>query len=150
VRGQRIGGFSLIEVLVTMLLLAIGMLGLASLQASTLRNGHSSYLRSQATIQAYDMADRIRANAQAVTAGDYDAIAGTPVDPGCLTAGCTPAEMAQYDAFEWNTTNAALLPQGAGTVAGAGAGSVFTISITWNEVEAGQAVAKVFATEFEP
>ena len=55
-------GFTLIEVLISMLILAVGLLGLAGLQATGLRNNLSAYNRSQATQLAYDMADRMRAN----------------------------------------------------------------------------------------
>jgi len=55
-------GFTLIEVLVSMIVLAIGLLGLAGLQMSSLRNNLSAYHRSQATQLAYDMADRMRTN----------------------------------------------------------------------------------------
>ena len=55
-------GFTLIEVLIAMLVLAVGLLGLAALQASSLRNAQSAYNRSLATELAYDLADRMRAN----------------------------------------------------------------------------------------
>ncbi len=55
-------GFTLIEVLIAMLVLAVGLLGLAGLQATSLRNNQSAYNRSQATQLAYDLADRMRAN----------------------------------------------------------------------------------------
>jgi type IV pilus assembly protein PilV len=55
-------GFTLIEVLVTLFILAIGLLGLAGLLFEGMRNNQGSYLRTQASIMAYDMADRMRAN----------------------------------------------------------------------------------------
>ncbi|HZE18056.1 MAG TPA: type IV pilus modification protein PilV, partial [Mycobacterium sp.] len=55
-------GVGLMEVLITVLVLSIGLLGLAGLQATGLRNNHGSLLRTQATMLAADMADRIRAN----------------------------------------------------------------------------------------
>ena len=58
----RQAGFSLIEVLVTMVVLSIGLLGVAGMQASGLRNNHAVYTKTQATNLAMDMAERIRAN----------------------------------------------------------------------------------------
>jgi type IV pilus modification protein PilV len=64
--GQH--GFTLVEVLVTVVILAVGLLGLAGLQAVSMRNNHSAYERTQAVQLAYDMADRVRANTPAVPA----------------------------------------------------------------------------------
>ena len=60
-------GFTLIEVLIAMLVLAVSLLGLAGLQATSLRNNQSAYNRSQATQLAYDLADRMRANAAGIS-----------------------------------------------------------------------------------
>jgi len=61
-RTRRAGGFSLIEVLVAMLVLAIGLLGLAALQAQGLRFNGEAFVRTQATVLAGDLIDRIRAD----------------------------------------------------------------------------------------
>ncbi len=55
-------GFSLLEVLVGLIILAVGLLGLAGLQMKSLKQNNEAYLRSQATLQAYDILERIRAN----------------------------------------------------------------------------------------
>ena len=59
---RRESGFSLIEVLVALLVLSIGLLGLAALQAQGLRFNHDAYVRTQATNLAYDIVDRMRVN----------------------------------------------------------------------------------------
>lgn len=130
------GGFTLLEVLIAVVVLSIGLLGLAGLQAAGLRNNQGAYLRTIATQQAYDMADRMRANPTAVTGGSYDGISGTGSDPGCITAGCTPAQMAQYDVYEWNTTNQNALPTGKGTVTRVAANR-FTITVMWDDARTG-------------
>ena len=76
-------GFTLLEVLVAVLVLAIGLLGLAGLQATSLRVNQSASMRSQATNLAYDMADRIRANRGAALAGSYDSQALATTPPAC-------------------------------------------------------------------
>lgn len=59
----KMNGFTLIEVLVAMVVLAVGLLGLASLQALALKDNQDAYFRSQANFLIYEMSDRIRANA---------------------------------------------------------------------------------------
>lgn len=126
-------GFSMLEVLVAIVVISFGLLGLAGLQAVGLKNNQTAYLRSLATQQAYDMADRMRANMPGVVAGSYDNIAtGAGSDPGCISSGCSMAQLAQYDRYAWNTANSALLPGGSGTVVGSRT-TFFTITVNWTE-----------------
>lgn len=122
-------GFTLIEVLIAMVVLAIGLLGLAGLQATSLRNNQSAYNRSQATQLAYDIADRMRAN----VAGKTTYTTGTATTTAtCLTtAGCTKEEMAENDLKEWNDAIIATLPSGTGTIT-ISAG-IYTITINWDD-----------------
>lgn len=68
--GQR--GSTLLEVLVSIVIIAFGLLGLAGLQATSVKSNLSAYQRSQATLLAYDLADRMRASRDNALAGDYD------------------------------------------------------------------------------
>jgi type IV pilus assembly protein PilV len=125
-------GFSMLEVLIAILVISFGLLGLAGLQALGLKNNQTAYLRSLATQQAYDMADRMRANMKGVAAGSYNSIpAGAGSDPGCITSNCSTAQMATNDRYEWNSANAALLPGGAGSVYRANADCT-TLDVTSN------------------
>jgi type IV pilus assembly protein PilV len=72
------GGFTLVEVLVAVLVLAVGLLGLAGLQLASMKSNHSAYRRSQATIAAYDLLDRMRANP-----GEFVGRTFTYADDGC-------------------------------------------------------------------
>jgi type IV pilus assembly protein PilV len=72
VGSRRQRGLSLIEVLIAMLILAIGLLGIAAMQAITLRNSLSAFDRTQAVVLSYAMLDRMRANAAAARAGNYN------------------------------------------------------------------------------
>ncbi|ODU13883.1 MAG: type IV pilus modification protein PilV [Thiobacillus sp. SCN 64-35] len=126
-------GFTLLEILIAIVVLSLGMLGLAGLQAATLRNNQIAYYRAIAVQQTYDMADRIRANQAGVAAGAYDNLtAVTPADPDCVANVCTPANMAVADHSQWNTNNARMLPGGSGTVTTVGGGA-FDIAVNWNE-----------------
>lgn len=154
--GHRLGGFTLLEVLIAIVVLSIGLLGLAGLQAAGLRNNNSAYMRTIATQQVHDIADRMRANPSGVRAGDYDNITNViPADPGCLVAGCSPSQMATYDAFNWNTMNSNLLPLGTGTVTRIPnplgvdpATNRFTITIAWDDNRMG-AVNATFSMDLE-
>ena len=115
-------GFSLIEVLISIFVLSVGLLGAAGLQLSSLQQQQSAYLRSQATVIAYDMVDRMRANAVGLSAGDYNNPTAT-YNSGCTTTtGCTTSQMAAHDFYEWagngatENSIAKLLPNGVGVV----------------------------------
>ncbi|MBW8312602.1 MAG: type IV pilus modification protein PilV [Rhizobium sp.] len=71
-RATRQSGASLLEVLVSVLILAIGLLGIAALQSITLKNTQSSSERTAAIIQSYAMFDMMRANRDAARAGNYN------------------------------------------------------------------------------
>lgn len=126
-------GASLIEILVTLFVLAIGLLGIFALQIQSLKLNQDGYMHSVATIQAYSMLDRIRANRTGASAGSYDGATGIPSDPGCTT--CSPTQLAQQDIRQWNQLNAQLLPSGQGTIARSS--NTYTITIMWDEMRTG-------------
>lgn len=135
-------GFTLLEILIAVVVLSIGLLGIAGLQAVGQQSNHSAYLRSQATALAYDMIDRMRANNAGVASGDYDTIdttANTYTDPGCASATCSSAQMAQYDMYDWQQELANQLPTGNGKVSGAGSGTMFTVTVMWDDDRNGSA-----------
>jgi len=115
-------GASLIEVLVTMVILAIGLLGLAALQASNMRNAQNAYYRSQATILASNILDRMRVNRAA--AADY------VVAVGSTTAAGSNA-IAVADVSAWKTALANELPDGEGSLAVSG--NLVTVHVEWDD-----------------
>ncbi len=141
-------GFTLIEVMIAVLVLSIGLLGLAGLQVTALQNNQGAFMRSQATALAYDLADRMRANVLGTISGNYNpANAGTNANCG-TTTGCSPQAMAENDLQDWNTSIATYLPMGEGFVCidstpsdGAnaaapacdGVGTQYAIKIWWDE-----------------
>jgi type IV pilus assembly protein PilV len=134
-------GFTLIEVLIAMVVLAIGLLGLAGLQVTSLRNNQSAYNRSQATQLAYDLADRMRANR--LFGANYVTTFMAPTAATCATSdtpctacrsmakSCTPPQLAVKDLFEWNNALTSTLPSGTGTITITGA--IYTISVNWDD-----------------
>ena len=129
----------MVEVLVAIVVLSIGLLGLAGLQAASLKNNNSSYQRSVASMLAYDMLDRIRANRDGLIAGNYNSVSpgSFPSDPGCSSSNCTEAALAQYDIAEWGDQLDNLLPSGTGKIEGNGANTIFTITVMWDDERTG-------------
>ncbi len=142
-------GFSLIEVLIALVVLAIGLLGLATLQMTSLQFNSDAYLRSQATVLAYDVADRMRSNMTGVIAGNYtvaaEANANTTVATyaacsastcNCTgTASCSVANMALYDLGTWYDRLDKTLPGSStkrATIENLG-NREFRITIKWDE-----------------
>lgn len=139
-------GFTLIEVLVAVLILAIGLLGLAELQVVGLRNNYNAYLRSQAILLAYDIAERMRANPVGLSSGAY---LGTATSDDCEASTCTPQQMAGYDLRQWiDAVTTAQLPSSSANITAGGA--IYSIVISWSELEYGVLTTKTFTTSFQP
>jgi type IV pilus assembly protein PilV len=125
-------GFGIVEVMVALVVLAVGMLGIASLYVTTLQSSGSAISRMQAVSLAADLADRIRANRFA--RNDYTA---EGVEHDC-SADCNQTEMAQNDVFQWNKQIDALLPgnPSGSVVYTAAAGEmpdIYAITVRWRE-----------------
>lgn len=122
-RARRQGGFSLLEVMIALVILSIGLLGLAGLQGTGLRTNHEAYLRSQATLLAYDIVERMRANREPALGGDYViAIGATPSGPS----------VADTDLIEWRAMLSEALPSGTGAVTTASDGTV-VVTVQWDD-----------------
>jgi type IV pilus assembly protein PilV len=136
-------GFSLIEALVALVVLSVGLLGIAALYAESLVSWRVSLQRSQAVLLASDLAERIRANRGGGPAYD-DAVSGDgAVNPACQQGGggCPPEQMARHDKAEWSAAIRAALPSGTATVTVAGAPPrTYTITIRWAEPSVGKQV----------
>ena len=136
-------GFTLVEVLVALVVMSVGMLGIAALYLEGLRAGRTALYRTTAVNLAADMADRIRANRNA---GLAYAGTGPGADDACVNgpADCTAEQLAEDDWFDWNNQLNAQLPEGAGgevSIAGA-APATYTITVAWPEI--GQAVPATY------
>jgi type IV pilus assembly protein PilV len=119
-------GFSMVEILVSILILSFGLLGLAALQAVGMKNSHSAYYRNQATIVAHEIIDRIRANPGLANANVANYVIGVNAAP--------PAGVAinLVDLNEWKTHIANTLPTGQGGVAVANTNDV-TVTVQWDD-----------------
>ena len=122
-------GVGLIEVLVTILVIAVGLLGLVGMQMASMKNINNAHHRSLATIAAYDMVERMRTNPAGVTAGSYNAVAVS-----ASTTACTSCTGAALDISEWATTLKDSFPDGfAGTVTSSG--NFHDIKVSWTELQ---------------
>lgn len=137
---QHCQGLTLVEVLVALVILSIGILGLASLQTASLSFNAVAAQTSQATVLAYDMADRMRANLPAAQGGAYDIAVQNPA-PACA-APATVGTVAQQDISAWRMALACRLPQGTGSITRPGGLSTVVLTVQW---DAGQSFT--FTTE---
>ncbi len=117
------------EVLITVLVMAIGLMGVAQMQISGVRNQSDAFQRGIAIQQVNDIMERMRANVPAAANYATANVAGT--NPGCITAGCTAQQVAQFDVYTWVTDNAQLLPSAVSTVTAADASGRYTITLAW-------------------
>lgn len=145
-QGER--GFSLLEVLVALLVLSVGLLGIAGLQTISLRFNHQSYERTQATLLISEIIEKITANPVATRAGTFDGVTAAATSGsyagsfgGCPSS-CTPTQLANYEIFRWKRSleDPRRLVQGAGSIervatplVGIATQHVFDITVTWVE-----------------
>lgn len=117
-------GFTLIEVLISVFVLALGVIGVAGMQLIALRTSQQSAIQSVAAQLATEMADRMRANPEQMKLGDsdnpylkvsYNSTTDTdPVAPGkmCYTEKCSSTELAAFDIYGWKNRVKTALPGG--------------------------------------
>ena len=130
--ARKTRGFTLIEVLIALIIMSVGMLGIAGLYVHSMQAGRTSVLRHNAVTLAGDIADRIRANPRA---GAAYALAGA--NNNCVDGGvdCTIGEMAANDIWLWDQQAATTLPNGQVNVVfnNGVVPPTYQITITWTE-----------------
>ena len=117
----------MLEVLISMIVIAIGLLGYAGLQAASLKNANTAYLRSQATLLSHDIVERMRVNRAIAISGSY-----------AISIGSTPGGtgVAGNDLSEWKRNLSQSLPAGDGSVTVMGVGATegnVLITIQWDD-----------------
>lgn len=143
-RGQ--GGFTLIEVMISVLVLLIGVLGIAGMQMLSLQTNQGAYFRSQAVYIGAEILDAMRANpgdlaSYVITVDPLDT-SNVPADPGCALAanGCAPAALAALDLRHWarhfadvfgSTDYQPTLPGGRGQITQNG--NEYTVQVAWTQ-----------------
>lgn len=144
---SRIRGFSLVEVMVSLVILSIGLIGLAAMQASALSSTHGSQLESMVAVQARSLADAMNANPDYWNNNSPTfTVAGTAAAPtvstngpqqtvSCLNNICTtPTEVAGYDVQQWATQLLTQVPSATATITCSASAPVgCSIQINWTE-----------------
>jgi type IV pilus assembly protein PilV len=144
---SRHNGMTLLEVLVTLVILAFGLLGIAGMLMLSNKANNSSYAKQQAVQSIYNMFDKIRANYQSAINGNYNIsnigsnglpTSITPPSALCDTSVCTSAQMAAYDTWYWLNYDVSKLPSGCGSISSAlssnGSGNtIITVTVQWDD-----------------
>ncbi|MFT5575637.1 MAG: type IV pilus assembly protein PilV [Bermanella sp.] len=128
IRRHKQRGATLIEVMVSVLVTVIGVLGAASLQMNSVKFSHLANTRSYATMLAYDVIDRMRANRDPALLGNYDLALSASAPSG--------SSIAALDLQDWLSELSASLPGGDGSIVRNG--STFTITVQWDESRVSQ------------
>lgn len=143
-------GATLIEVMVSALIVAFGVLAMIALQSNAIKFSKTSEYRSIATLLANDLADRMRVNADVAalaTSNPYDVTAAysrpteVPSRPACKAEDCTPDELAKRDVGEWKRALHFSLPGGNGYVQTNAADRVVDIWVAWQDPGEAEAAA---------
>ena len=122
-------GVTLAESMIALLVLSIGLLGIASLQITAMSQNASSLNHSQAVWYAYNMSDRIRANISEFA--NYDGIdTSGSYSQDCMSAACTNAQMLTADAADWASMTGNL-PGGRGIITSTADGLL--VSVMWDD-----------------
>ena len=135
----RHAGSSLLEVLVTMVILSIGLLGYAGIQVSSMRSTETGRMRSEVIALASDISDCLKTNQQQAIAGAYDgSLSEKTSPPDCDSNACTSQQMRDQDLSGWYNRLSTLadgkgkITKTAITIDGV-ASTLMTISLCWNE-----------------
>jgi type IV pilus assembly protein PilV len=105
-------GFTLLEIMVALLIISIGLLGVATLQVRGQQFNQAAYLRTQATFLAYDLMDRMRANRVKAIQGRYAKQLPINASEECDATACTTTQLINYDLDKWFAIVQETLPKG--------------------------------------
>lgn len=125
-------GFMLLEVLIATAIIGLGLLGVISLQMTGLRGSESAYLRSQASISAYEILDKIRANRVKAIEGNFNLAVISAIDDLA-----TPANLIEQERYAWLSTVSSVLPDGKGLIQ-CNSNAKCTITVQWDNSHAAE------------
>jgi type IV pilus assembly protein PilV len=132
---RRSAGVGLIEVLVSLLILSVGILGIAGLQTRALQMNQGVLYQSRANVLAYDIMDRMRANQSQVDSYQIGLADAAPSFSNCYSASanCTASQITDFDLGSWRADLAAVLPDGKGSIVKTGgADPAFIITLQFD------------------
>ena len=127
---RRQTGLGLIESLIALMVISIGLLGIAALQLSSLKQSSSAQWHTQAVWFSYEMTDRIVANK--IAFASYEGIdTSSDFSMDCEASACTPDQLVTADAEDWKNL-VSKLPNGRGVITSPGANTL-TVSVMWED-----------------
>lgn len=130
-------GFSMIEILITLVIIAIALLGTAGLQLYAMRNTKSADQRNQAVFLASELIERMEANKAGAVAGSYviNGVAATTATTDCMAGTCNSTQIASYDLAQWTASVASAVPGASWDVSAAVAGllATYTVRVQWTD-----------------
>ncbi len=144
-------GFTLVEIMVSIVILGIGLLGLTGLQMSGLKNTQTATQTRLSTLLAYDMVERMQSNPYSVEQESYNNVTGAS-HTCSRSSPCSADDQAELDMYQWSAELASKLPLGIGVVcidstptrddtpstpACDGSGDVYTIKLWWDRDASG-------------
>jgi type IV pilus assembly protein PilV len=132
---KQLQGFSLLEVMIAMVIFAVGVLGLAGMQVIALENSNESSSRNQAIILAYSMSDRMIANKIAQDSYLISSTVILPVNTSCNVGNCISSGIVTYDHSQWKQNISQQLLSGSGEITGAFPN--YSITVRWDEDRSG-------------
>jgi len=143
-------GFSMIEILISLVIIAIAMLGAAGLQLNVMRLNSGSQSRTQAIFLAADMAERLETNKVGAVAGSYNMPApwtnvSSVANTDCTLTTCDPPSLAAWDLSTWGQSIALLLPNACWGVTTATVANPITYTIHIGWVDHSDSVSSVTA-----
>lgn len=143
-------GFALIETLVAVLVLAVGLLGMASLQMNTIRTTRSSEFRSQAVMLSYYILDAMRADREGALGGNYNTAGNStlPLQSVCNATGITGTSLPDNTRKQWVTSLRSTIGDSDSTCGGihCQADGECTIQVKWDDTLAGGLGEQTFTT----
>lgn len=135
-RSER--GFSMIEVLISLVVIAIALLGAAALQLQALKMGKGAATRMHAVTLAVEIAERMEANKSAAVSGSYAVALSTTartVAKDCVSSTCSATELATADLGAWEARLIAALPSASWAITNTTTGnpSTYQIVVNWQD-----------------
>ena len=156
-RISRVAGFSLIEMLVSLVIMSVGLLGVAKLSLGTVQSNDSALMRSQATAMVQQIIEDMRANQVQALAGAYNiAVGASPgTAPACFDAACGVSSVVTYDLAKWKGLLSSNLPSGDGSILVAtetnpltgGTETTATVTVQWDDSVAMQTFGETAGTK---
>lgn len=137
--NQQQAGFSLLEVMIAIVIIGVGVLGIAALQTTSSVMTESSVHRGQAAALATEIVERMRVNLAEAKAGNYDISVLPTLTRNCIgpSRDCSTSELKEHDLRVWSDRVAALLPSGNATISSSADNGIdpvdITVTLQWDD-----------------